>query len=76
MAATPGQLPEFDPTHPEKWEVWVEHLTYFVEFQDIDDTIKKKAMLLSSCGIASLELAQDLIAPTTLKPATFDSLIK
>ncbi|KAL8220486.1 UNVERIFIED_CONTAM: hypothetical protein K2H54_047777 [Gekko kuhli] len=56
-------------------EAWMECLKYFVEFQGSKGTAKKKALLLSSCGIATLELAQGLIVPTTLQLTTFDGFI-
>ncbi|KAL8182786.1 UNVERIFIED_CONTAM: hypothetical protein K2H54_000944 [Gekko kuhli] len=61
-----GHLPECDPAHPELWETLVEQLKDFVLFQDIEGEEKKKALLLSSCGIATLRLVQGLITPTTL----------
>ncbi|KAL8220669.1 UNVERIFIED_CONTAM: hypothetical protein K2H54_051794 [Gekko kuhli] len=64
MAAAPGHLSEFDPAHPEFWETWVELFKYFVLFQDIEGKEKKKALLLSSCGIATLRRVHGLIVPT------------
>ncbi|KAL8185401.1 UNVERIFIED_CONTAM: hypothetical protein K2H54_049386 [Gekko kuhli] len=76
MAATSGHLPQFNPTHPELWETIVEQLKYFILFQGITDADKKKVLLLSACGITTLQLVQGLVTPNTLEASTYEDLLK
>ncbi|KAL8165871.1 UNVERIFIED_CONTAM: hypothetical protein K2H54_056023 [Gekko kuhli] len=73
---TSGNLSAIDPAHPEFWEAWVEQIMNFFKYQEITNVGKKKALLLSTCAVATVRMAQGLLAPKKLADATYDEIIK
>lgn len=54
----------------------MQRLSYYFEANGITDTNKKKAVLLSVCGIETFSLLKDLITPDSLQDKTFDGLLQ
>ncbi|XP_060089034.1 axonemal dynein light chain domain-containing protein 1 [Heteronotia binoei] len=77
MAVAPGhQLPEFNPTRPDLWESWVDRLMYYIQLHKMEEADDQKALVLSSCGVETLQLIKHLTAPTTLAATTYKGLIE
>ena len=61
--ATHGSVGEFNPDR-EDWISYTERLTqYFVANGISEEGVKRKAILLSSCGAATYQLIRNLVAP-------------
>ncbi|XP_015278716.1 PREDICTED: uncharacterized protein LOC107120515 [Gekko japonicus] len=75
MAVAPGHLEVIDPTHPEFWESWVDQLTCFFTYHEVTDAGKKRVLLLSTCGVATIRLAKSLLAPKTLLKNTYNEIV-
>ncbi|KAL8183323.1 UNVERIFIED_CONTAM: hypothetical protein K2H54_036780 [Gekko kuhli] len=76
VASTLGQqLAAFDPTHPEYWGAWVAQLKHFLNIWGETNTKLKKSWLLSTCSIAMIWLAQNLVMPKMLETATYEELL-
>ncbi|KAK5642237.1 hypothetical protein RI129_008404 [Pyrocoelia pectoralis] len=65
-------LPEFDPRGVITWDIYAERLQFFLEANGIDDVVKKRAVLLSSCGNATYEIVRSLCAPEKPAKVTYD----
>ena len=52
MANHHGQITEFSG-NLDDWEAYIEQLENYFMANDIDNTAKKRAILLSSCGTAA-----------------------
>ena len=61
MAAHPG-IGVFSG-EPTEWEDYVERLENYFVAHDIKTEAKKKAVLLSECGVATYKLIKSLLAP-------------
>ena len=62
MASVHGSVGEFLGV-PEEWESYIERLEFCFAANDVDDTSKKRAILLFCCGTATYSLIQSLVAP-------------
>lgn len=70
MATSAEPILEFNVPCPESLEAWVECLNFHLQYHEVEDAAKKKALLLASCVIAMLELARGLITPDDLMMVT------
>ena len=62
MAAHPGSIGVFSGK-PTEWEDYVERLENYFIAHDIKTEAKKRAVLLSKCGVATYKLIKSLLAP-------------
>ena len=60
MASTLGLLPQFDGSAAD-WDVFAEQLTFYCIANGIEDADKKRAILLSTCGMATYKLLKILV---------------
>ena len=72
---TIGRIDEFEPSR-EDWTQYTERLTQFLLANDIDDNVKKRAVLLSMCGSKTYAIIRSLLAPTKPTDKSFEELIK
>ena len=70
-----GQLLQFSGT-PSDWDVFAEQLTFYFIANGIDSADKKRAILLSACGITTYKLLKALVAPAELSTKSFNELVK
>ena len=75
MATMQSRLPEFSGAADE-WEIFAEQLTHYFVANEIDDDAKHRAILLSTCGMATYKLLRTLVAPAALTTKTFNELVK
>ena len=75
--ATYGKIGEFDPSS-EKWDNYIERAEQFYIANDINDDVKKRAILLSSCGAKTYQLLRGLSDnnPSTKSYAELNTLMK
>ena len=77
--AVHGSVGEFVQTK-KSWAFYTERLDQFFAAIDVENTGKKSAILLSSCGQATYQTAKDLFAPDKPSEKTytviFDKLMK
>ncbi|KAM7289545.1 hypothetical protein ISCGN_029674 [Ixodes scapularis] len=70
--ATLGQIGEFNPAFPEKWDAYEARLNFHLEANDITNPTRKRAVFFFSvCGAATFDLVQSLLALATPKTKTF-----
>ena len=68
-----GKLSEYNSSK-EDWQSYIERLELYFTANDIDDEVKRKAILLTSCGIECYHLFKGLTTPR--KPVkTFIELV-
>ena len=63
--AVHGALAAFNPQE-EDWFKYSERLTFYFTVNGITTDAKKRAMILSCCGPATLRLLQSLVLPSAL----------
>ena len=68
-----GRIEEFLPAEGD-WITYAKILSYYFKANSIIDTNRKKAVLLSVCGMETFSLLKDLITPDNLRDKTFDEL--
>nr|XP_054599801.1 uncharacterized protein LOC129164288 [Nothobranchius furzeri] len=73
MAAVIGSVSPFDGDL-QSWEEYSEMLDFFFEANEITDTDKKKAVLLSGVGPATYSLLRNLLSPEAPKDKTYVQL--
>ena len=69
-----GTLCAYD-INKENWQSYVEHLKLFFTTNDVNDAEKKRAILLTSCGIETYRLFKGLTAPAKPVEKTFNKLV-
>ena len=69
-----GTLCAYD-INKENWQSYVEHLKLFFTTNDVNDAEKKRAILLTSCGIETYRLFKGLTAPAKPVEKTFNELV-
>lgn len=74
MAAKHGTIGEFDSTQ-EDWESYVERVNLYFVANDIDDAVKKRAVLLTVCGPKTYHVIRDLVAPNSPAEVEFDAIV-
>ena len=73
--ATIGSLEAFNNDN-ETWTEYVERMGHFFDANEITDTKKQKAILLSSVGAKTYKLIKTLLAPVKPGEKTFAELVK
>ncbi|KRZ34848.1 Uncharacterized protein T4C_5859 [Trichinella pseudospiralis] len=70
-----GYIEEFDISKPKEWTAYASRLTFFLEANNVTDSAKRRAVLLSSCGGAVFNLIQALISPANPNEKFFDEIL-
>ena len=68
------KLRDYD-SNKEDWQSYAEHLELFFTANNVADVQKKRAILLTSCGIETYRLLKGLTAPAKPVEKTFDELV-
>ncbi|XP_023192425.1 uncharacterized protein K02A2.6-like [Xiphophorus maculatus] len=74
MSATFGTLSAFDAKE-QTWEEYCEILDQFFEANDIDDSAKQRAILISVVGPATYKLMRNLVSPDKPSSKTYSQLV-
>ena len=69
-----GILCAYD-SNKEDWQSYIERLELFFTINDVNDAEKKRAILLTSCGIETYQLFKGLTAPAKPVEMTFNKLV-
>ena len=69
-----GTLCAYD-SNKEDWQSYVERLELFFTANDVNDAEKKRAILLTSCGIGTYRLFKGLAAPAKPVQKTCNELV-
>ena len=75
MAALFRQLGEFC-AEKEDWTQYAKRLKYFFDANDVQDEIRKKALLMTSVGPATFKQLTNLVAPDSLDDKTYKGLVE
>ena len=75
MATKHGSIGEFDAGR-EDWQSYAERLEQYFVANDVTNTQKKRALLLSVCGAATYQLIRNLVAPAKPTSRTFEELVE
>ena len=70
-----GRLEIFDAAE-DNWEEYVERLVQFFVANDIEDDIKKRAILLSNVGARTYGIVRSLLSPAKPDEVSYDSIVK
>ena len=70
MAAHHGTMAEYAPSQ-ETWSEYIKRLELYFVANDVDATMKKRAILLNACGSGTYKLIRNLAAPA--KPCDVDN---
>ncbi|KRY90554.1 Transposon Tf2-9 polyprotein [Trichinella pseudospiralis] len=70
-----GHIEEFDISKPKEWTAYASRLTFFLLANNVTDSAKRRAVLLSSCGGAVFNLIQALISPANPNEKSFDEIL-
>ncbi|KAL1236269.1 Uncharacterized protein TPS_07687 [Trichinella pseudospiralis] len=70
-----GHIEEFDISKPKEWTAYASRLTFFLVANNVTDSAKRRAVLLSSCGGAVFNLIQALISPANPNEKSFDEIL-
>ena len=75
--AAHGTMKQFNP-QVDDWPTYVERLQYYFVANDVDDDAKKRAILLTVCGVPTYKLLRSLVPDGKLDAddVTYDSLVK
>jgi len=73
--ATHGNIGEFDH-QKEDWTAYSERLVEYFTANDVGETVKKRAILLSVVGASTYQLIRNLVAPQKPTEKSFDDLVK
>ena len=65
MMTSFGRMDEFSVGGD--WDTYAERLEYYIQANSIDNTEKKKAVLLSVCGADTFSLLKNIITPRNIK---------
>lgn len=69
-----GTISEFQPTTEDV--SYTERLQCYFDANEITDAAKKRAILLTACGLPTLKLIKGLIGADKVKTTAFDVLVK
>ena len=58
----------------ESWPSYIKRLGYYFVANDVKDGNKKRAILLSSCGVTMYTVIQNLLAPDLPSTTSFDNM--
>ena len=70
-----GSVGEYDP-EKEEWIPYTERLDEYFIANEVKDETKKRAILLSSCGHSTYQIARQLFAPTKLSSRTYTQVVE
>ena len=70
-----GRLEIFDAAE-DNWEEYVERLVQFFVANDIEDDVKKRAILLSNVGARTYGIVRSLLSPAKPDEVSYDSIVK
>ena len=70
-----GSVGEYDP-EKEEWIPYTERLDEYFIANEVEDETKKRAILLSSCGHSTYQIARQLFAPTKLSSRTYTQVVE
>ncbi|KRX46695.1 hypothetical protein T05_7938 [Trichinella murrelli] len=70
-----GHIEEFDISKPKEWTACASRLSFFFEANNVTDSAKRRAILLSSCGGAVYNLIQARISPANPNEKSFDEIL-
>ncbi|KFD48096.1 hypothetical protein M513_11039 [Trichuris suis] len=73
---TVGCIDPFDVDQPASWDAYVERLKFFFEANGITDDGKKRATLLSVCGLPALSIAKSVVSPKSLSDVSYDYIVR
>ena len=73
--ATHSRLDEFNEGQ-EEWRSYMERVDNYFTANDIVDTDKKRANLLSACGAQTYKLVRSLVAPQKPTKFSYSELVK
>ena len=60
----------------ESWPSYIERLGYYFVANDVKDGNKKRAILLSSCGVTTYTVIRNLLAPDLPSTKSYDSIVE
>ena len=69
-----GQTPSFN-INEEDWNTYIDRLSFYFEANDIVTQKKKKAILLTVCGIPTYRTICNLLLPQSPKDVDFDTIV-
>ena len=75
MTTFHGHIPEFSGNATE-WRIYAERLGHYFTANDVKSEEKKRAILLSACGTATLKLINNLLTPDALASKSFADIVK
>ena len=71
-----GSISEFQP-NSEDWVSYIERLQYYFQANDIaDENDKKRAILLTACGLPTLKLIKGLVGSDKVQTLTYNEIVK
>ncbi|KRX67589.1 hypothetical protein T06_16081 [Trichinella sp. T6] len=68
-------IEEFHISKPKEWTAYASRLSFFLEANNVTDSAKRRAILLSSCGGAVYNLIQARISPANPNEKSFDEIL-
>ena len=60
----------------ELWSLYIERLGHYFVANDVKDDTKKRAILLSSCGVGTYTIIRNLLAPDLPSTKSFDEIVE
>ena len=60
----------------ELWSSYIERLGHYFVANDVKDDTKKRAILLSSCGVGTYTIIRNLLAPDLPSTKSFDEIVE
>ena len=60
----------------ESWPSYIERLGHYFVANDVKDSNKKRAILLSSCGVSTYTVIWNLLAPDLPSTKSFDDIVE
>lgn len=75
MATFHGNIPEFTG-NADEWRTYAQRLAHYFTANDIEKEEKKRAILLSVCGTATLKLINSLLTPDDLPTKSFAEIVQ
>ncbi|KMQ86678.1 hypothetical protein RF55_14283 [Lasius niger] len=71
-----GQIEEFQPGIDASWTQYIERLDFQFIANEIDNPVKKRAILLSVCGKATYALIRSVVMPKSPADLSFDEIVQ
>ena len=75
MMAAHGKVGTFNESI-ESWSSYIERLGHYFVANDVKDGSKKRAILLSSCGVSTYTIIRNLLAPDLPSSKSFDEIVE